>query len=504
MRLVSHNSSHSRIDMAKKMIQQQASYVFDSAAAAENGDSTACSEGGGDGVQARVGDIAQAVTHDGYRGVWFRLGFHFEYGDKYSGGLGTYTANHQPMAQYVAEVDRTYFVYGGTPAVDQRKLIIFVSYYDHATGLLPRPVALYFDPSVDDPHDNACLHVDSRGYVWVFKSGRGRRRPGLIFRSCEPYELLEFEKVGVQEFTYPQIWQGEEGQEMFMLFTKYFPGTRYGPARHLFWKHSQGGRQWSEDHPLAEFGGHYQTSGRWQGPRGETKFATFFNYHPESQVDRRTNVYYAQTTNYGRTWTTASGEVLDLPLRQADNSALILPLLDQQHYMYTCDLNFDQHGHPVLLFIVSRSGEPGPAGSPREWVLMHWNGSDWERRVITQSDHNYDMGSLHIEGNVWRIVGPTGKAPQQWGTGGEMEMWLSYDAGQTWCRERALTADSAYNHSYARRPLDAHPDFAVFWADGDATEISCSRLYFSNRDGSRVYRLPYNMDEAFTAPERVR
>src|SRR5690606_38996912 len=41
--------------------------------------------------------IRETVPHDGYRGIWFTLGFKFEYGDKYSGGLGTYTANHQPM-----------------------------------------------------------------------------------------------------------------------------------------------------------------------------------------------------------------------------------------------------------------------------------------------------------------------------------------------------------------------------------------------------------------------
>ncbi|MDO8543340.1 MAG: hypothetical protein Q7S40_23120, partial [Opitutaceae bacterium] len=37
---------------------------------------------------------------DGYRGIWFTLGQKSEYGDKYSGGLGTYTANHNPLAVY--------------------------------------------------------------------------------------------------------------------------------------------------------------------------------------------------------------------------------------------------------------------------------------------------------------------------------------------------------------------------------------------------------------------
>src|SRR5690625_7842004 len=48
----------------------------------------------------------------GYQGIWFTLGQFSEYGDKYSGGLGTYTANHIPLAIYAEEVDKTFFVYG--------------------------------------------------------------------------------------------------------------------------------------------------------------------------------------------------------------------------------------------------------------------------------------------------------------------------------------------------------------------------------------------------------
>ena len=51
---------------------------------------------------------------EGYKGIWFTLGQMSEYGDKYSGGLGTYTANHAPMAVYSAKADKTFFVYGGT------------------------------------------------------------------------------------------------------------------------------------------------------------------------------------------------------------------------------------------------------------------------------------------------------------------------------------------------------------------------------------------------------
>ncbi len=448
--------------------------------------------------------FADAVRIPGYRGVWFALGFQFEYGDKYSGGLGTYTANHQPMAVYAPAAHKTFFTYGGTPSADKRELVIMVSYYDHARGVVPRPVALYLDPAVDDPHDNASLQIDRAGHIWVFKSGRGRVRPGLVFRSSRPYDLGAFERVAAQEFTYPQIWRGAGDDEFFLLFTKYRQGTTRGPARQLYWKTSHDGRDWSDDGELAAFGGHYQTSGRWADPEsGAVKYATFFNYHPESDVDRRTNLYYAQTTDGGKTWTTAAGEPLELPLVRPDNAALLLDLQAEGKFMYTCDMNFDARGHPILLFVASRAGEPGPKGDPREWTVLHWTGENWKRRVVAVSDHNYDMGSLYVGADEWRIIGPTGRGAKKWGTGGEIESWTSRDEGVTWTRERTLTEKSEFNHSYVRRPLNAHPDFAAFWADGAADALSPSRLYFANADGSRVWRLPYDMEAEFATPEEV-
>lgn len=447
---------------------------------------------------------ARSVRASGYRGIWFALGQVSEFGDKYSGGLGTYTSNHQPMAAYAPEVHKTFFTYGGAPSADRRQLMIMVSYYDHARGVVPRPVALFTDPSVDDPHDNASLQIDSRGHIWIFKSGRGIHRPGMIYRSVRPHDIDEFEQVGLQEFTYPQIWRGPDEQGFFLLFTKYVEGDFGRAERRLFWKTSADGRTWSGDHALAGFGGHYQTSGRWSG-NGVTKFATFFNYHPKADVDRRTNFYYAQTTDGGKTWTSADGRPLSLPLTGRDNPALALDLETEGKLMYSCDLAFDTRGNPILLGIVSRSGAPGPEGSPREWTVLRWTGAEWIRSVVAVSTHNYDMGSLYVDGAEWRILGPTGEAPQKWGTGGEMECWVSRDAGTTWAKERALTARSESNHSYARRPHNAHPDFAAFWADGNPDKMTPSRIYFSNADGSRVGRLPYDMPAGaeFAKPEEI-
>jgi hypothetical protein len=95
--------------------------------------------------------------------------------------------------------------------------------------------------------------------------------------------------------------------------------------------------------------------------------------------------------------------------------------------------------------------------------------------------------------------------PQPWGAGGEMVLWSSRDEGKTWTRKQTLTRRSEFNHSYARRPLNARDPFFAFWADGNPNQLSPSRLYFGDSSGTHVWRLPYTFPEGadWAAPEAV-
>jgi hypothetical protein len=429
-----------------------------------------------------------APTAAGYRGIWFTLGQFSEYGDKYSGGLGTYTANHNPLAVYAAAVDQTFFVYGGSPA-GERHLLCLIGSYDHKTGKVARPVIVHDKQPVDDPHDNPSLNLDPAGHLWVFVSGRANSRPGFIYRSAAPYDLSRFELVATKTITYPQPWYVAD-KGFLHLFTRYTKG------RELYWETSADGRTWSETQKLAGFGGHYQTSGARDG-----KVGSFFNYHPGGSVDKRTNLYYAQTTDFGRTWTTVAGQTLQLPLADIRNPALVVDYAAQGRLMYTCDLNFDAAGNPILLYVLSRDFKPGPGGGEREWTVAHWKSGEWRFSTVTTSDHNYDMGSLYVMKDEWLVVAPTGVGPQPWGTGGEMVLWASRDEGKTWTRRTAITRNSEFNHSYARRPVNARDPFFAFWADGNPAKLSPSRLYFADSTGKRVWRLPYTFPEGASAAD---
>ena len=436
---------------------------------------------------------------DGYKGIWFTLGQVSEYGDKYSGGLGTYTAKHRPLAIYAPEVKKTFFVYGGTTGPNEKHLLCMISYFDHKTKIVPKPTVVYDKLGVDDPHDDPSLAIDKDGYLWVFVSGRGRRRPGFKYKSDKPFNINSFSKITEEEMTYPQpLWDDDKG--FFHFFTK------YTGVRELYFETSKDGLSWSEDVKLAGIveegatkSGHYQVSGK-----HEDLICTFFNRHPDGNVDKRTDLYYAQTTDFGKTWTTINGKKLDLPMTTVGCGSRLINYASLGNNVYLKDLNFDKDGNPVCLYITSNGYEPGPKNDPRDWRVTHFNGSEWKTTIICQSDHNYDMGSLYIKGNHWTVIGPTEDGPQKYQTGGEVILWESKDSGKTWERKKTVTHDSRNNHTYVRRPLNAKDPFFSFWADGDPTNFSSSFLYFSDSKGKQVYQLPYKMDTEFIKPIKIK
>lgn len=428
------------------------------------------------------------TKYDGYRGIWFTLGQFRDYGDKYSGGLGTYTANHVPIAIYAPEVDKTFFVYGGSRG-GERYLLAMASYYDHQKGIVPRPTIVHDKQGIDDPHDNPSLTIDEHGHLWVFISGRGRGRPGFIYRSLEPYCVDAFERVYQGEFTYPQAWW-VEGKGFIHLNTKYTRG------RELYFELSEDGRNWSEPVKLAGMLGHYQVSNQF----GE-RIITAFMRHPDGSVDRRTDLYYAETRDMGRTWQTVDGQPLELPMEDFKVPALVRNYEAEDRLVYINDTQLDSEGNPVIFYVTASRYEPGPPGEPRYQTIAYWDGEQWRFSEVARTTHNYDVGSVHIEDDVWRVFAPAEPGPQRWGCGGEVAIWRSEDRGVTWTKERDVTSDSAMNHHYVRRPVNAHRDFYAFWADGNPDELSPSYLYFTNKDGSQVWRLPYDMDEDFAEPE---
>jgi hypothetical protein len=435
---------------------------------------------------------------DGYRGIWFELNQKYDHGDKYSGGLGTYTAKHIPLAIYAPEVEKTYFVYGGTIDAEQRHLLCMIGEYDHQTHKVSKPTVVYDKLGVDDPHDDPTLLLDDEGYIWVFVSGRGNRRKGIKLRSDEPYDISSFTEVSMEVFAYPQIWKTKHG--FFHFFTK------YTGVRELYFETSRDGFTWTGDVMLSGIrespdkrSGHYQVSNHFND--GDI-LGTFFNRHRDGHPDTRTDLYYLQTRDFGKTWEDVHRNPVTLPLTEVDIPPRVIDYQSRGKNVYMKDMAYDREGNPICLYITSGGHEPGPANRPYEWQVTRWDGRQWVTRKVCESDHNYDMGSLFTGDSSWMVVGPTETGPQLWGTGGEVAIWISDNMGRDWTKRMDVTRKSDLNHSYVRRPLHARAPFCFFWATGNAHEFSISELYFGDFKGG-VWKLPYTMTKDFEEPEKV-
>ena len=443
---------------------------------------------------------------DGYRGIWYmNQPSNDEYVYKYSGGLGTYCAKHQPFAVYCDAVNKTFFCYGGTTKESNRQLLHMVSYYDHKTGKVPRPTIL-LDKKTDDAHDNPVISVDDKGHIWIFSTSHGTGRPSYIHKSRIPYDISEFElvpatkvengkEVPMTNFSYMQAWHSP-GKGFVCFFTRY----NYPAKRTICFMTSVAGVTWSEWTRLAAIDeGHYQISGQ-----SGTKAASAFNYHPQGKgLNWRTNLYYMETKDFGETWRTVDGQKLTLPLTEVNNPALVRDYQAEGLLVYLKDIRLDDEGRPVILYLTSKAYESGPKNDPRTWTTARWTGEKWEIRPAMTSDNNYDMGSLYLEDDgTWRIIAPTETGPQPYNTGGEMAMWVSNNEGESWQKINQLTKNSSYNHTYARRPVNAHPDFYAFWADGHARQPSESSLYFCDKQGN-VRVLPREMKGNLETPRLV-
>lgn len=440
---------------------------------------------------------------DGYRGIWYTSG------GEYEGGFALFPSQHSPSAIYRAEVRKTFFVYGGTVA-GRRQLQAMASYYDHARDMVPRPTIVHdwgewsLKPGqLADAHRNPTLGIDGDGHVWVFVSGHGDN--GYIYRARQPYSVESFERIAATPMTYPNPWWIPH--KGFFIFL-----TKYDHARESFWVTSPDGRRLTDSETWKAAGqlnawtvgseGNAYGHGNYQftGARG-ARVATVMNNWIGRTRDR-SNLFYLQSDDMGRTWQTADGKDFTPPIREVQCRALVRDFWGEHLQVYVQHLTFDRQGRPAILFLTSPAGQTkeGPGG-PRTWTVAHWVGDRWVFHPVTTSSHNFDCGSLYIESEgTWRIIGPTEPGPQRWRTGGEIAMWISSDKGATWKKLKQLTVGSQYNHSYVRRPVDAHPDFYGLWADGDGNnKSSSSRLYFCSKDGT-VRVLPQTMDGSFAQP----
>jgi hypothetical protein len=447
------------------------------------------------------GSVAIGIA-DGYEGIWyFNQPSNDEYVYKYSGGFATYPQQQSPIAIYSPRANKTFFCYGGT-VPGRQELLHMVSYFDHATGLVPKPTIL-LNKQTEDAHDNPVMSIDEGGHIWIFSNAHGTSRPSYIHRSRKPFDIRDFELVHTTNFSYGHPWW-HPGKGFLFLKTIYEDnntGNYQAKGRSLYFTTSMDGSNWSEPRLLARAElGHYQITAR----RGDVT-ATAFNVHPHPVgLNNRTNLYFLQTRDMGETWQNAAGQTVGIPVTSMASPALVYDYWAEKRLVYLKEVAFDNDGRPVILYLTTKGFESGPKNDPRMWHTARWTGNRWEIHDLTTSDHNYDFGALWIDTDgTWRVIAPTEPGAAPYTTGGDLVLWTSVNKGQSWRRVQQLTKDPVRNHGYVRKPIGARLDFYALWADGETLQPSGSHLYFTDREGTAVWRLPTTIDGDFARPEQM-
>lgn len=422
---------------------------------------------------------------DGYKGIWFSLNQIHNGLDKYSGGLGTFTAKHIPLAVYSDKVNKTFFVYGGVSDSTSRELMCMVGEFDHNTNLLRKPKRVYCKHNVNDPHDNPTIMIDDDGFIYIYISGRSKVRKGIKLKSDKPYSISDgFTIIEKSEFTYPQIWNTDFG--VVHLF------TRYNGIRLLYCEYKDSVYELVNIKNGNMYSGHYQVSNYSNG-----KLGTFFNYHINGNCDKRTNLYFIETID-GYNWHDICGNNLKLPI--TGNSPIVKDYQKLKKNVYLKDMKY-YHNKPMCLYIISNGFESGSINEPYEWMVAKWNGDGWETVKLLNADHNYDQGSIIIFDDIIYLVIPVGNSPQAYAGGGEVMVYKFINNKAVLCKQ--TTKNSIYNNNYVRYVLHGKPPFNYFWSNGNPFKFSKCELFFGDLDGN-AWKMPYNMNKEFNKPIKVK
>lgn len=94
-------------------------------------------------------------------------------------------------------------------------------YYDHQSGLVPKPTIVHDKNKVYDPHDNPSILIDREGHIWTYKtiSHDSRKNHNYIRRPLNACALFEYfwTDGNLSEFTRSSMYLGNMEGEVWQL-----------------------------------------------------------------------------------------------------------------------------------------------------------------------------------------------------------------------------------------------------------------------------------------------
>lgn len=217
-----------------------------------------------------------------------------------------------------------------------------------------------------DAHNSISLVVDGDGFVHV---AWGHHNSALHYaRSVEPgsLKLVPADMVGRNEssVTYPQFYRLRGGDLLF----QYRDGGS-GRGSLVMNRYASADRRWVRLHDEL-LDGEGERSAYWDmaiDAQGNLHLAWTWRETPD--VASNHDLLYVQSTTEGRTWQSADGHEVKLPLK-LDGSPVVEIVPQGRNLMNPPVVAADSHGNPFLTSYWSAT----PVSKPRYHVLFHQDG----------------------------------------------------------------------------------------------------------------------------------
>lgn len=266
--------------------------------------------------------------------------------------------------------------------------------------------------------------------------------------------------------TYPTMWRTREG-ELILI---------YRIHGHLgFWvsRYSEdGGFTWSNPRIITDFDAFaMEETDRWAGSYlstffdGETVHVGFTHWEERDNINKfynnfkrdlysRYNLYYLALTWKSGDMCTIDKKRLVSPITR--KSATPAMVYDSGYELTNFPaMSVDENGYPMLVCPITHD-------SPWRcnFTSFHWNGKEWEKSIICETDNIWNATLLQYNGNseyqIWLVNG-RGKDETCFYGGGELQLWKIFNNGKKWEFCQSLIPDSGLIYNNPKQ---------VYYSDG--------------------------------------
>ncbi|MCP4451653.1 MAG: hypothetical protein GY809_09345 [Planctomycetes bacterium] len=238
---------------------------------------------------------------------------------------------------------------------------------------LPSPVGW-------DSHNYITMAVDTGGNIHL--SGNMHCVPLIYFRTTQPGDITTFKQQGMtgqeeQRCTYPRFLTTQDGTLLFM-----YRSGGSGNGRRFYNEYDVQAQTWSRlfDSPLFEGQGKRNAYpiGPVQGPTGLYHLVWVWRDTPDCATNH--HLSHVATRDF-RTWSTAGGQALELPITLSQTLACVDPIPSGGGIINGCErLVFDGKDRPIIAY--HKRDEKGHM----QIFVARFEEGHWHPRAVTTWD----------------------------------------------------------------------------------------------------------------------